>query len=81
MVDKARRKEDLLAFLAEQAKHYKAEILPQYPTEEMDSFEEFDMAKNEFLESLWDVVKQYFDDLGANDEETQDDTPTFESAT
>ena len=61
---------DLLEHLKEECVRYKAEILPLYPaygqrSEFADSFENFDEAKNEFLESLWDVIYQYFTDTGA----------------
>lgn len=67
MSNEKRRKEDLLAHLLEQAKEYKANVLPLYPSDdEPDSvttdFSEFDEAKNELLESLWDVIYQHFSD-------------------
>lgn len=48
----------LLAFLKEQYEHYHAEVLPFYAVNE----DMADNAKNEFLESLWDVINQHFDD-------------------
>ena len=66
--NKGRRKTDLMAFLSDEVKRYKAEILPLIPDEDADtetsdnSYMEFDETKNEFLESLWDVISQHFDD-------------------
>lgn len=56
--------EKLLAFLADEHKRFNAEIVPLIPADELDDFQEYDEAKNEFLESLWDVIQQHFDDLG-----------------
>jgi len=58
---KHRRKEDLLAFLSDEHKRYRAEILPLYPDDSdicniIGDYEEYDDAKNEFLESLCDVI-------------------------
>ena len=66
--NKGRRKTDLLAFLSDEHKRYCAEILPLHPDTEHGSdngFEIFDIAKEDFLESLWDVICQHFDDKGA----------------
>lgn len=65
----ARRQDDLFAFLVEQAKHYKAEILPLYPAddEHFDTtydFLTYDEAKTDFLDSLWDVILQHLTDNG-----------------
>ena len=59
-----KRKSDLLEFLEEEYKRYRTEILHLHPDEpESDNdFVTFDMAKNEFLESLWDVIHQHFAD-------------------
>ncbi len=62
---KSRRASDLLAFLAEEHKRYRTEIEPMIPVDGSDydsRLEDFDDAKNEFLESLWDVISQHFDD-------------------
>lgn len=53
-----RRVDDLLAHLLEQAKEYKANVLPLYPSDD------FDEAKNELLESVWDVIYQHFINTG-----------------
>lgn len=53
---------NLLAFLADECKRYKAEIMPMYPTDEMDDCQEFDWAKSEFLDDLWDTIYQHFTD-------------------
>lgn len=59
----------LLAFLAEQAKEYKANVMPLYPSDSvLMDFEPYDVAKNSFFESLWDAVQQHFDDLGQGQE-------------
>lgn len=52
----------LIPFLVEQAEHYRAEILPLYPSppHSLCDFESFDLARNEFLESLWDVIQEHF---------------------
>ncbi len=62
----------LVCHLREQAREYKANILPLHPDnpdsrfghpyEIDDSFETFDSAKNEFLENVWDVIYQHFVD-------------------
>ncbi len=58
----------LVAHLREQDEHYRTVIQPLYPDTETypddgsDNFEDFDAARNEFLESLWDVVGQHFAD-------------------
>jgi len=58
----------LLAYIKEQVRHYRAEILPLYPSSDDESDSgPFDEAKNEFLESLWDIVCQHFDDVGEPD--------------
>lgn len=54
---------ELIAYLAEEAKEYKENILPLLDAKnnfENPDFVEFDEAKNEFLESLWDVIYQTF---------------------
>ena len=48
----------LLGFLQEQYSEYKQNILPFYAVNE----DMADTAKNEFLESLWDVISQHFAD-------------------
>ena len=53
----------LLAFLADEHKRYLAEIMPLHPGNVDISFYEYDAAKNEFLESLWDAISQHFDDM------------------
>lgn len=55
----------LLAFLQEQYAEYQDNILPicSQSSQSDDAGYEFDDAKNEFLESLWDVIKQHFDDV------------------
>lgn len=53
---------DLLAHLSEQAEYYKAEILPLFQDSD-DGFERYDALKNEFLENLWDVIYQHFEDI------------------
>ena len=68
----ARRKTDLLAFLQAEHKRYRTEILPQHPDADGDGdmsdemfcneYQNFDDQKNEFLESLWDVISQHFAD-------------------
>jgi hypothetical protein len=50
----------LLAFLADEYNRYHTEIVPLLS--DANDFESFDEAKNEFLESLWDVVSQHFAD-------------------
>lgn len=73
--DVARINTDLLVcHLREQAREYKENILPLHPDnpalrfghpdEIDDSFETYDSEKNEFLESLWDVIYQHFTDNG-----------------
>ena len=57
----------LLDFLQTSYNEYKADVLPLCPApNEWKHFhhkeQEFDHAKNEFLESLWDVIRQHFDD-------------------
>lgn len=59
----------LLNFLQEQYKHYQSEVLPLMPDfgvigveDAEDDYMMFDGLKNEFLESLWDVISQHFDD-------------------
>ena len=64
---KHRRGDDLLAFLADEHKRYMAEIQTLAPSPAIwQDFnvkeQEFDEAKNEFLESLWDVIQQHFED-------------------
>lgn len=57
----------LLAHIAEQVQEYKENILLLYPDFEHgddNGFEVFDSEKNEFLENLWDVIMQHFDDDG-----------------
>lgn len=49
----------LLEFLKEQHIEYQENILSFYAVNE----DMADDAKNEFLESLWDVIQQHFDDL------------------
>lgn len=57
-VDKPTEAVKLLEFLAEQYKEYQENILPFYA----ESEDLADAAKDEFLESLWDVIQQHFDD-------------------
>lgn len=61
----------LLDFLQTSYNEYQADVLPLVPDlyetnadESADEYEAFDLAKNEFLESLWDVISQHFDDVG-----------------
>jgi hypothetical protein len=66
---KGRRKSDFMAGLKLEYDRYRTEILPLYPSdkeqaENADSYEKFDIAKEDFLEALWDVISQYFDDNG-----------------
>lgn len=51
----------LLPFLKEQYDDYQKNILP-HDDLSSDNEADFDDAKNEFLESLWDVINQHFDD-------------------
>lgn len=68
--NKGRRSADLIEFLQAEYKRYRTEILPLHPDnrkstcgEMIDAqFQEYDTDKNEFLESLWDVISQHFDD-------------------
>ena len=58
----------LLAGLQESYNEYCKDILPLHPDNTgndnyNDDYEAYDTAKNEFLESLWDVIQQHFDDL------------------
>lgn len=55
----------LLNFLKEQYTEYQENVLPLTPdgSSDDDDYRTFDEAKNEFLESLWDVVQQHFDDV------------------
>lgn len=68
----ARRQDNLLAFLADEHKRYMAEIqtLAPSPAEWRhyhSKEQEFDDARKEFLESLWDVIEQHFDDQNGDD--------------
>lgn len=63
----------LLAFLADEHKRYDADIKPLMPNfsdvgidDAEDDYRTFDDARNEFLESLWDVIGQHFDDVKAD---------------
>lgn len=66
----ARRKADLYDRLAAEYKRFGAEIASLHPgnresvsgQQEDYQFQEYDNKKNEFLESLWDVISQHFDD-------------------
>lgn len=58
---KFRRQGDLMKFLQDEYKRY-PKVLPLYPSDDED-FEAYDDAKTDFLESLWDVISQHFDDL------------------
>ena len=69
-----RRKDDadLIPFLADEFKRYNTQIRPLHPDNREskstcgeiidDQFQEFDIAKEDFLESLWDVISQHFED-------------------
>lgn len=69
-----RRQEDLLAFLADEHKRYRAEILPLHPDvdEDCSCFSQYDIDKSDFLEALWDVISQHFDDRDNTDENEND---------
>lgn len=58
----------LICHLREQAQKYKENILPLYPNDSYlvatQNHIDFDEAKYEFLESLWDVIYQHFTDNG-----------------
>lgn len=56
----------LLESLKASYNEYKKDVLPLVPDlysdHEDDEYRTFDEAKNDFLESLWDVIQQHFDD-------------------
>lgn len=62
---KFRRQADLMSFLADEFKSYQAKIQPLYPANLPDDidYREYDKAKTEFLESLWDVISQHFEEV------------------
>ena len=46
-------------------KSFKEKVFGFLEMSDNDEFETlYDAAKNEFLESLWDVISQHFDDKG-----------------
>lgn len=51
----------LLDFLKTEYSDYKENILPLFASAE----DMADVAKNDFLENLWDVISQHFDDAAA----------------
>lgn len=58
---------DLMAGLREEYERYRTEIEPLYPSDNPDddsygAYDQYDAEKNEFLESLWDVISQHFAD-------------------
>jgi hypothetical protein len=60
------KRQDLLDFLASEHKRYNTEIQPLYPNENGDcDYTVFDESKTDFLEDLWDVISQHFDDENA----------------
>lgn len=68
----------LVPFLAEQWKYCRKHILSLVPNLYADDdYEKFDAAKDEFLESLWDVISQHFDDVGKPEPEPEPDGVTY----
>ena len=72
----------LVPFLAEQYKHYQKTILPfcsgfTGTSDNETEFSDYDNLKNDFLESLWDVISQHFDDVGKPEPEPEPDGVTY----
>jgi len=54
------KQKQLLDFLQTEHKRYNETILPLYP-KSLDDFIDFDHAKSEFLENLWDTISEHFE--------------------